>query len=136
MTTSYPQAGPRTNRLAARSRGPPAAGGKLPPMRRLLAVLALVAVAATAAVWIFRPDRAIAVGTASTSLTLCGDIFVTGLPAGRAFAEDASGNLGQRVVIVPSQHLVVVRLGATVDPPDFDISGLIRLVADVMAAGR
>jgi CubicO group peptidase (beta-lactamase class C family) len=45
----------------------------------------------------------------------------------------ASGLFGQRVVIVPSQRLVIVRFGATIDPPDFDIHGLTRLVADVIA---
>lgn len=54
-----------------------------------------------------------------------------GMPADSYFA---SGNLGQRIVIVPSQKLVIVRFGATVDPPDFDIRGLTRLVADVIAA--
>jgi CubicO group peptidase (beta-lactamase class C family) len=54
-----------------------------------------------------------------------------GMPADAYFA---SGNFGQRVVIVPSQRLVIVRFGATIDPPDFDIRGLTRLVADVIAA--
>jgi CubicO group peptidase (beta-lactamase class C family) len=54
-----------------------------------------------------------------------------GMPADAYFA---SGNFGQRIVIVPSQRLVVVRLGVTIDPPDFDIQGLIHLVADVIAA--
>jgi len=54
-----------------------------------------------------------------------------GMPADAYFA---SGNFGQRIVIVPSQQLVIVRFGATIDPPDFDIQGLIRLVADVLAA--
>jgi CubicO group peptidase (beta-lactamase class C family) len=45
----------------------------------------------------------------------------------------ASGLFGQRVVIVPSERLVIVRLGATIDPPDFDIHGLTRLVKDVIA---
>ena len=50
--------------------------------------------------------------------------------------EDAfygSGNLGQRVVIIPSAHLVIVRLGLT-HSPDFDIEGLLRLVADTTSA--
>ncbi len=56
-----------------------------------------------------------------------------GMPADAYFA---SGNFGQRIVIVPSQRLVIVRFGATIDPPDFDIRGLTRLVADVIAAQR
>jgi hypothetical protein len=37
-------------------------------------------------------------------------------------------------VVVPSQHLVIVRFGATMDPPEFDIHGLVHLVSDVIAA--
>lgn len=54
-----------------------------------------------------------------------------GMPADTFFA---SGNFGQRVVMIPSQRLVIVRFGATIDPPHFDIRGLIRLVSDVVAA--
>ncbi|MFK2874568.1 serine hydrolase domain-containing protein [Dyella lipolytica] len=46
----------------------------------------------------------------------------------------ASGAQGQRIVIVPAKHLVIVRLGTTVDPPNYDIKGLVRLVADVSTA--
>jgi hypothetical protein len=53
------------------------------------------------------------------------------MPADAYFA---SGNFGQRVIVIPSQRLVIVRFGATIDPPDFDIRGLIWLVADVIAA--
>ena len=44
-----------------------------------------------------------------------------------------SGNLGQRVVIIPSAGLVIVRLGLT-HSPDFDIKGLLRLVRDTSSA--
>jgi CubicO group peptidase (beta-lactamase class C family) len=47
----------------------------------------------------------------------------------------ASGDLGQRVVILPSQHLVIVRLGNSVDPTG-DIRGLGRLVKEVIAAAQ
>lgn len=50
--------------------------------------------------------------------------------------EDAfygSGNLGQRVVIIPSEDLVIVRLGFS-HGPGFDIRGLLRLVADTSSA--
>ena len=46
----------------------------------------------------------------------------------------ASGNLGQRVVIVPSMRLVVVRLGVSQDWPDFDMKGFVRLISDTIAA--
>jgi CubicO group peptidase (beta-lactamase class C family) len=45
----------------------------------------------------------------------------------------ASGDLGQRVVILPTQRLVIVRLGDAVDPTG-DIRGLGRLVKEVIAA--
>ncbi len=43
----------------------------------------------------------------------------------------ASGNLGQRCVIIPSQHMVVVRMGDAVDPTG-DIRGLGRLIKEVI----
>jgi CubicO group peptidase (beta-lactamase class C family) len=53
-----------------------------------------------------------------------------GIPRDAFFA---SGNLGQRCVIIPSQHMVVVRMGDAVDPTG-DIRGLGRLVKEVIAA--
>jgi CubicO group peptidase (beta-lactamase class C family) len=53
-----------------------------------------------------------------------------GIPRDAFFA---SGDLGQRIVILPTQHLVIVRLGDSVDPTG-DIRGLGRLVREVIAA--
>jgi hypothetical protein len=53
-----------------------------------------------------------------------------------AIARDAFfavGNLGQRIGVLPSQHLVIVRLGNSVDPSG-DIRGFERLVEEVIAA--
>lgn len=53
-----------------------------------------------------------------------------GIPRDAFFA---SGDQGQRVVIIPSQHMVVVRLGDATDLTG-DIRGLGRLVKEVIAA--
>jgi CubicO group peptidase (beta-lactamase class C family) len=55
----------------------------------------------------------------------------SGMPADSYFA---SGNFGQRIVIIPSRGLVIVRFGATINVPGMDIHGLTRLVAEVLAA--
>jgi hypothetical protein len=53
------------------------------------------------------------------------------IPADAFFA---SGKFGQRIVIIPSHRLVIVRFGVTIDPPSFDIKGLRQLVVDVLEA--
>jgi CubicO group peptidase (beta-lactamase class C family) len=54
-----------------------------------------------------------------------------GMPADGFFA---SGRLGQRIYVMPSRRLVVVRMGVTQQPPDFDIIGDLRLIRDMIAA--
>jgi CubicO group peptidase (beta-lactamase class C family) len=53
-----------------------------------------------------------------------------GMPCDTLFA---SGNLGQRVYIVPSSKLVIVRLAVTQKFPDFDIRGDNRFIHEVLA---
>ena len=53
-----------------------------------------------------------------------------GIPRDAFFA---SGDLGQRIVILPTQRLVIVRLGDSVDPTG-DMRGLGRLVKEVIDA--
>jgi CubicO group peptidase (beta-lactamase class C family) len=55
----------------------------------------------------------------------------TGLPPGTFFA---NGRLGQFILVVPSDRLVVVRLGVTQAPDLGDDGSIPRLVADVIAA--
>ena len=54
-----------------------------------------------------------------------------GMPCDMLFA---SGVLGQRVYIIPSADVVIVRFGVTQKWPDFDIEGDKRLVREVLAA--
>jgi CubicO group peptidase (beta-lactamase class C family) len=54
-----------------------------------------------------------------------------GMPADSFYA---SGLLGQRVVIIPSERLVITRFGPAQEWDDFDIEGLVRLVREVIAA--
>jgi CubicO group peptidase (beta-lactamase class C family) len=53
-----------------------------------------------------------------------------GIPRDAFFA---SGDLGQRIFIIPSQRMVVVRLGDSLDPTG-DIRGVARLIKEVIAA--
>jgi len=50
-----------------------------------------------------------------------------GMPADSFYA---SGNLGQRIFIAPSENLVIVRLGLTHSPGQ-DMKGLVRLAAEI-----
>ncbi len=45
----------------------------------------------------------------------------------------AKGSIGQYVIVIPSQHLVIVRFGRTVNWP-LDADGVSQLVSDVVAA--
>lgn len=56
-----------------------------------------------------------------------------GMPADAYFA---SGNLGQRIYVVPSERLVMVRFGVTHRPPAFDIAGDIDVMVAAMKALR
>lgn len=60
-----------------------------------------------------------------------GTAVIAGMPGDAYFA---SGINGQRILIVPSLRVVIVRLGSTIDPPNYDMRGLVRLVNDVAAA--
>jgi CubicO group peptidase (beta-lactamase class C family) len=53
-----------------------------------------------------------------------------GMPRDAFFA---SGNLGQRIAVVPSAHLVVVRMGRSLTP-GYDVEGFAKLVAAAVEA--
>jgi CubicO group peptidase (beta-lactamase class C family) len=69
----------------------------------------------------------------NTGTAADGSHIIAGMPGDAYFA---SGMNGQRILIVPSHRLVIVRLGSTLDPPNFDMRGLVRLVNDVIATLR
>ena len=56
-------------------------------------------------------------------------LIAAGLPAGSFFA---SGNLGQRVYIIPSRELVIVRMGLTPDEP-YGIAEDLKFIRAVLA---
>ena len=55
-----------------------------------------------------------------------------GFPRGGFYA---SGNLGQRIYIIPSERLVIVRFGYSA-PPDFGMDADLTLIAAVIAASK
>ena len=54
-----------------------------------------------------------------------------GIPRDMLFA---SGQFGQRVYVIPSRDLVIVRFGVTQIWPDFDFDGDMRLIREVLAS--
>jgi len=61
------------------------------------------------------------------------DLSDDGVPRDMLFA---SGQFGQRVYIIPSQDVVIVRFGITQIWPDFDFQGDLRLIREVLASLR
>ncbi len=79
----------------------------IPRIRPVWWACAVLAVVIVCIAWHYRPDRAIKVGTASISQTLCDEIFVSGLDASRVFAEEIQPQRGL--------HTLLRRLRYTVD---------------------
>lgn len=85
------------------------------------------------------PTRAADIGYGAGFWTNRGDSFGAKARVQFGFTRDsyfASGSMGQRVVVIPSEGVVVARLGRTADWPDFDIRGTGRLAREVVAALR
>lgn len=85
------------------------------------------------------PTRAAAIGYGAGFWTNRGDSFGARARVGFGFPPDsyfASGSMGQRVVVIPSEGVVIARLGRTADWPDFDIRGTGRLAQEALAALR
>ena len=64
-----------------------------------------------------------------------GDSFGAAYRIGHGWPRDAffaKGTIGQYVIVIPSERLVIVRLGISPNWPDVD--GVSRLVSDVVAA--
>jgi hypothetical protein len=66
----------------------------------------VLVVAVAYVVWLYRPDIAIKVGTASTSQTLCGEIFVSGLDRNRVFAEEVQPKRGLQILLKRLRYTV------------------------------
>jgi len=47
-----------------------------------------------------------------------------------------SGALGQRLIVLPSERLVIARFGVSHEKPHVDVAGVTRLVTDVVEALR
>ena len=76
-------------------------------IRFVLWACAVLAVAAVAfVVLVYRPDLAIRAGTASTSQTICGEVFVSGLDANRVFAEEILPRRGMRTLLKRLRYTV------------------------------
>jgi len=77
------------------------------------------------------------VGIGAGFWTNRGDSFGASFRTSHGWPADsfyASGTFGQYVIVLPSQRLVIVRLGTAGERGD--IAGVSRLVADVIAATR
>ena len=75
-------------------------------VRFLGSACAVLVLAAVLAAWIYRPDLAIRAGTASTSQTLCGEIFVSGLDVSRVFAEEIQPRRGMQILLKRLRYTV------------------------------
>jgi CubicO group peptidase (beta-lactamase class C family) len=83
-----------------------------------------------------RPTPNALVGYGAGFWTNLGDSFGATYRIEHGWPRDAffaKGSIGQYVIIIPSQHLVIVRLGRTVNWP-LDADGVSQLVRDVIAA--
>ena len=82
------------------------------------------------------PTPGALVGYGAGFWTNLGDSFGAKYRIGNGWPRDAffaKGSIGQYVVVIPSQHLVIVRLGRTVNWP-LSADGVSQLVSDVIAA--
>ncbi|MDE2362086.1 MAG: serine hydrolase [Hyphomicrobiales bacterium] len=83
------------------------------------------------------PTAAARLGYGAGFWTNRGDSFGAKARVDFGFPTDSyfgSGSMGQRLVVIPSEGIVIARLGRTADWPDFDIVGTGRLVREVVAA--
>nr|QQZ48769.1 hypothetical protein JKL49_15295 [Phenylobacterium glaciei] len=75
-------------------------------MSRRTAIRIVTATLLTAAALIFRPDRAIQGATGNVAQTLCSEVFVSGLPEARVYAQSLAPNPGLRLLGPLLRHKV------------------------------